>query len=317
MFGLLAKKKPKVSPKPTGFRIRPCVESLEARDCPSESPMSAPQMITPQMTAPQFTAPHLTAPEITSFNAMVLQGQTVLLGGTVSDADPGSVSVFFCGAANGTTTTDAMGNFQFQTQASALGAIFAVGLDSAGQISVPDQTVINVPAPTFTAFTVTQSGPDRQVTVSGQVSAGAGLTVTLSGIVSASVTTGTDGVFTFTGTASGLGQVNASVTDVWGQTGTSAAQLTNQAPTITNFVGENTGVQNIWDFEGQVTGAWSPGETVTFSGIPALQNVQVTVGADGWFHVQVQMGSTDVGLLVATVTDWYGATGQAELLIES
>lgn len=290
MFGLLRKKKPRSSPKSTGYRIRPFLERLEARDCPS-------------------------APQITAFSALVQQGHTVLLGGTVSDDNPASVSLSFSGVAGGSTMADSSGNFQLQTQASALGTVYVVGLDADGQSSNTAQAVLSVPAPIFTTFTVAQSGPNRQVTVSGQVSSGAGLTVTLSGVVSASVTTGSNGSFTFTGTAGSLGQVNASVTDVWGQTGTGAAQLTNQAPTITNFNGENTGVQNIWDFEGQVSGQWVPGETVTFSGIAALQNVQVTVGSDGWFHVQVQLSSSDTGMLVATVTDWWGATGQAQFLI--
>jgi hypothetical protein len=280
-------------PKSNGNRIRPFLEGLEGRDCPSA----------------------LLAPQITGFSATIMQGHTVMLAGMVSDPNPASVYLSFSGEATGSTTADSTGHFWLQTQAAALGTVFAVGVDGASQLLVGAQTKITVPAPTFTSLTVTQSGPNRAVTVMGQVSSGAGLTVTLSGVVTGTATTGTNGMFTFSGTASGLGQVNASVTDSWGQTGTAAALLTNAAPTITNFEAENTGFQNIWNIEGRVTDEWAPGLTVTFAGVPALQNVQVTVGNDGWFHIQVQLGPTDIGLLVATVTDWWGATGQAQYFI--
>jgi len=188
--------------------------------------------------------------------------------------------------------------------------------DTAGMGPFTVQATISAPAaPTITNLTVTTAGPSRAVAVTGQVSSGAGLTVTLAGVVTGTATTGTNGMFTFSGTASGLGQVYASVTDSWGQTGTAAALLTNAAPTITDLAAENTGVQNIWNIEGRVTDEWAPGLTVTFAGVPTLQNVQVTVGNDGWFHIQVQLGPTDLGLLVATVTDWWGATGQAQCFI--
>ncbi len=273
-------------------RIRPCLEGLEARDCPSGL-------------------------QITAFNAMVMQGHTIMLAGMVSDANPASVNIRFSGVASGSVNANSLGQFQLLTQASALGTVFALGFEGAGQWSDTAQTNVSVPPPTITSFTVATPGPNRAVTVMGQVAAGsaAGLTVTLSGIVTGTAVTGSTGSFTFSGTAASLGQVNGRVTDVWGQTGYATAQLTNIAPTITNFAAVNTGFQNIWTFEGRVTDEWAPGETVTLSGIPALQNVRITVGNDGWFFYQAQLTAADTGLVVATVTDWWGATGQAQVFV--
>ena len=270
-------------------RIRPFLESLEDRYCPSGL-------------------------QITQFTAMVQQGQTVFLAGTVTDSNPASVSLSFSGVASGSVTANSNGQFQLQTQASALGTITAQGTDGDG-VTNNAQATISVPAPAFSNLVVTQSGPNRQIRVGGQVSSGANLTVTLSGIVSGSVTTGTNGTFSFTGTASNTGQVNVSVADVWGQTGTGAAQLANKAPTITNFTAVNTGYDNIWIFQGQVNDEWAPGETVTLSGLVPLQGVTVTVGNDGWFHYQVQLGPTDIGLVTASVTDWFGAIGQGQVSV--
>jgi hypothetical protein len=279
-----------------GYRIRPFLERLEERDCPSGMPGLQ------------------LGPQITFFNAMAMQGNTVLLAGMVSDPNPASVCLSFSGAASGMTWADSTGCFQLQTQATALGTVFALGFDNAG-LTATALTNIVAPPPTLTSFTIMQSGPNCAVTVMGQVSAGAGLTVSLSGIVTGTVITDANGSFTFSGTASGTGQVNASVTDVWGQTGTGSTQLTNLAPTITNFQAESTGFQNIWTIEGQVTDEWAAGETVTFTGLVPLQNITVTVSSNGWFSFQVQIPPSDNGLVVATVTDWYGATGQAQIYV--
>jgi len=278
-----------------GCRVRPFLERLEERDCPSGMPgMPGLQM----------------GPQISFFNAMVMQGNTVLLAGMVSDPNPASVCLLFSGAASGVTWADSTGFFQVQTQASALGPVFALGIDQGGLFTTAQTNIVAAP-PAFTTFTIMQSGPNCAVTIMGQVSSGAGLTVNLSGIVTGTVITAADGTFTFSGTASGTGEVDASVTDVWGQTGNGSAQLTNLAPTITNFQAESTGVQNIWTFEGQVTDEWAAGETVTFTGLVPLQNITATVSSNGWFSFQVQLAPSDNGLVVATVTDWYGATGQA------
>jgi hypothetical protein len=295
MFGRWFTKKNKHCYASAGNQVRPFLERLEERDCPS--------------------APQITAPQITAFDATILQGQTVLLAGMVSDPNPGSVSLSFNGVAAGSTWADSTGRFQLQTQASALGTVYAIGCDGDGQWSNNAQANLSVAAPTFSNLMVMQSGANRAITISGQVSSGLGLTVSLSGIVTGTATTGINGVFTFSGTASGLGQVNASVTDVWGQTGTGTAQLNNTAPTITNFSATFSGSENIWIFTGQVTDEWAAGETVTFAGLLPLQNVTATVSSSGWFTVRVQLSPADNGMVVATVTDWYGATGQAQFYV--
>jgi hypothetical protein len=269
-------------------RVRPFLEGLEDRYCPSGL-------------------------QITQFTATIVQGHTVNLTGTISDSNPASVSLSFSGVASGSVTANSNGQFQLQTQASSLGTVTALGTDG-DKVTSSAQTTVSAPAPTFSNLAATQSGPNKQITVTGTVSSGANLTVTLSGIVSGSVTTGTNGTFSFKGTASNTGQVNLSVTDTWGQTGTGAVQLTNNAPTITNFTATNNGY-GIWTFQGKVNDEWAPGLTVTFSGLTPLQGATVTVGNDGWFSYSVQLGPTDTGLVVASVTDWYGASGRSQVLV--
>ena len=82
---LRGRNKPRRERLPRPNRSRLAVEALESRYCPS-------------------------GPQVTAFSANVVQGQTVLLTGTVSDPGAGSVSVNFQGAASGTTTV-ANGSF--------------------------------------------------------------------------------------------------------------------------------------------------------------------------------------------------------------
>jgi hypothetical protein len=155
-------------------------------------------------------------------------------------------------------------------------------------------------------------GPGATATVFGQVSGGSptgGLTVTLSGVVSASVTTNADGTFTFTGSASGLGQVQAAVTDSAGNTVTSSANLTASPPTIVNFQAINNGNNN-WTFTGQVQGPYVAGLVVTLAGIPSLDNnsASATVQANGSFIYTITLQPGECGGVTA---DCIGCWGQA------
>jgi hypothetical protein len=275
-------------------RVRLALEELESRFCPATAVM----------------------PQITSFTATILSNHMVALSGTVSDNNPASVKLNFSGVAGGSTTANANGQFFLQTTASQLGAIYVVAQDAQNQM-FGNMAVLADSGATITGLTITQGG-GRTVTVQGQVNAASpgGLTVTLSGVVSGTAITNASGQFTFTGTARSLGQISASVTDVWGVSGGAAGQLTNNAPVISNFTAVYTGANNYWTFEGQVTDENAAGLIVTLSGLASLNNVQVTVGADGWFTITEQLQPNETGMAAAVVTDAWGATSNtAEVFV--
>jgi hypothetical protein len=152
-------------------------------------------------------------------------------------------------------------------------------------------------------------GPNRTVTVTGQVSGNspAGLTVTLSGVVSGSVTTNANGTFTYTGAASAPGPIQATVTDLWGVTVSAVTTLTSQPPAILNFKAVNNG-NNSWTFTGQVQDEYAAGLVVRLGGIPSLDNnnASAIVQADGKFSYTITLEPGEQGGVTAQCTDWWG-----------
>ena len=263
-------------------RIALHVEALEGRDCPS-------------------------APQITAFAVTVQTGHMVLLSGTIIDDHPTAATVCFGGVAAGFATPDASGHFQLQENISQLGTVFATVKDPGGAMSNAAQAMVIDPGISLT-LSVAQ-GPNRTVTVTGRVSCNspAGLTVTLSGVVSGSVTATANGAFTHTGPASALGQIQAAVTDVWGVTATSSAMLNNNPPRIVNFQAINNG-NNSWTFTGQVQDEYAAGLVVTLRGIPSLDNSNacVTVQANGFFSYTITLQPGENGSVTADCSDWWG-----------
>jgi hypothetical protein len=154
------------------------------------------------------------------------------------------------------------------------------------------------------------SGPGGSATVSGQVSGGAapgGLTVTLTGVVSGTVTTNADGTFTFTGPTSGPGQIQATVTDDAGSTATASVNLSPAPPTIVNFGAVNNG-NNSWTFTGQVQGPYAAGMIVTLGGIPSLDgnNAYATVQPNGTFSYTITLLPGECGGVTAECVDSWG-----------
>jgi len=265
-------------------RIRLTVEALESRYCPS-------------------------GPQITSFSASVVQGQTVLLTGTVDDPGASSVSVMFQGAASGTTPVS-NGSFSLQTQATALGVISAQAFDNLNMYSSQFPTQLAAPAPTI-MFTVAQDG-EHNVAISGQVTdlSPGGLTVTFSGVVTGTATTSASGSFSYSGTASALGQINAAVTDLLGVTGSGTAQLTNSAPTINNLEAVYSAGTGVWTISGQVVDEYAAGLTVNLSNVPGEGTATATVETDNFFTLTVEAAATATNTVSASVTDWWGAVSQ-------
>lgn len=261
------------------------VEALEGRDCPS-------------------------APQITAFAATVQTGHSVLLSGTIIDDHPTAAMVCFGGVATGFATPDTSGHFQLQENISQLGTVFATVNDPGGAMSNTAQAMVIDPGIAL-SLSVAQQGPNRIVTLTGQVSCNspAGRTVTLSGVVSGSVTTAANGAFTYSGPASALGQIQAAVTDDWGVTATSSAMLYNNPPRIVNFQAINNG-NNSWTFTGQVQDEYPAGLVVRLRGIPSLDNsnTRVTVQANGTFSYTITLQPGENGGVTADCIDWWGQT---------
>jgi hypothetical protein len=135
----------------------------------------------------------------------------------------------------------------------------------------------------------------------------AGLTVTITGKVSGAATTDSNGNFSLTASASGLGVVSAVTSNTDGSSNTATVTLSVPAPTIMNFAAvQQTGYEFM--FSGCVGAQTAAGLTVTFGGIPSLAGQTATVAANGIFQfiVQLQSNGSDNGTATAQTTDWWG-----------
>jgi len=237
-------------------------------------------------------------------------GTSVTISGTVTDGSPAGLTVSFSGEVTGSATTDANGNYSFTANAAAPGTISVQTKDVWGLLSNTSSVMIVDVAPSIT-LSVSQDG-NHTVTVSGQVTSQApgGLTVTLSGVVEGTATTSPTGAFSYTGTASNLGQIYAQVADVWGMTGYGSIEFTNTPPSISGFMANLNSSTDAWTFSGQVCDEYAAGLTVTLSNIPGEGNITVTGGSQGFFTYTTILPAGASGTVTATVTDWWGATSQ-------
>jgi hypothetical protein len=227
----------------------------------------------------------------------------VRLSGVVSDSDPANCGVNFSGAASGGAWCDINGYFSYTASNAKIGKVTAVAVDDCIGSSAPYTTVIAVARPTV-ALALTY-GSQRSVTLSGQVTdldAGS-LSVNFTGVVGGSVNVNSDGTFTLTTSATGLGAIYASTTDLWGQVSKTAQVIVSSPPpVITSFTATMTG-GNLWTFTGTVNDPSAAGLQVQLAG--AYGGV-ATVGTDGTFTVTVQLTGGVMGNVTAQVTDWWG-----------
>jgi hypothetical protein len=268
------------------------VESLEGRDCPA-------------------------GPVITSFTATILTGHSVRLSGTVTDPDPASVSISFGGPVGGMAYADANGNFSYTADASGVGAETATPMD--GQPMGGDTVTTQITAAASSLTLNVAPGTRNMVTLSGQVTAGApgGLTVAFNGVVSGTATTNVDGTFQVTLPASGVGQIQATVTDIWGQTAASPpVTVKSNAPVIENFQAAQQ-PDGTWIFTGTVIDECPSGLTVQLGGIPALMGKTVTVRDDGTFSFTATLMMGEAGTATAMCTDWFGLQSNTDYALVS
>ncbi|HVC92389.1 MAG TPA: hypothetical protein VND64_01800 [Pirellulales bacterium] len=246
------------------------------------------------------------APIIEQFQAVVGTGQTVNISGYVSDQNPAGIQVALTGPVSANVTTNSSGFFSYSGAASSLGAESAVATDSQNQSSSSVQTQIVDNPPVVQNLMVTETGNGKYVTVSGQVQSTSpgGLTVSLSGVTTASPVTNSTGQFSVTTQASALGAIDAAATDVWSVNSAMAqAQLTNTAPSLT--VTACQGSNNTITISGHVTDMVEQGAVVTIGGIASGT---AATDASGNFSLSVQ--STAQGTITATATDVWGLVSQ-------
>jgi hypothetical protein len=238
----------------------------------------------------------------------VLANNVVRLSGMVTDPNPASVQINFTGVLSGSATADANGNFSLQTTGTALGTVTATATDVQNQTSAPFQTQLSTPAPTL-SVTITY-GANKLVTLTGSVTDidAAGRLVSFTGVVTSSATTTGNGSFTLTTNATGLGNITASVTDLWSQTATMQVAVAPAAPTISNFSAAG-GAANCWTFFGSVSGPGLTGLEVQLGGLPSLNGETAVVKSDGTFSITIQLlAQGDSGTAWAQITDSWGQT---------
>lgn len=245
-------------------------------------------------------------PPTVTLSVAQMGGRNVMLFGQVTGGASGNLNVSFTGQVTGSALTNSYGAFSYTTVAAGVGAISAQVVDVWGQVG---SAQVNVTSNAPTVVMTVVLGANRMVYVTGQVSdeTPAGMTVTLSGPISATVTTAANGSFAYSGVASGLGTITATAADVWGLTGSASFAMTNIAPVIGNFQIVSGGINGYWTVEGQVTDEFASGLIVHLtSTITALNNINVTVGSDGWFTYTVQLQEGTTGAISALTTDWWG-----------
>ncbi|MBL8830065.1 MAG: hypothetical protein JNM18_24005 [Planctomycetaceae bacterium] len=230
-------------------------------------------------------------------------GRRVQVSGHVEDDEHG-LGVSFSGVIGGSITVDAQGNFAFETDASALGEVTGSVTDAWGQVG-NSSTTVSSSTPSL-SFSATPTGNGRQVHVTGQVTDDeGGLGVSFSGVFSNSITVDAQGNFAFDIDASSLGQVSGSVTDAWGQNGTSSATVDETAPTVTIAICQTGNGREIC-VTGSVDGRGMAGRSISLSGVASGTG---TINADGTYSITVIASS--LGQVSASVTNAWDQAGSA------
>jgi hypothetical protein len=189
-----------------------------------------------------------------------------------------------------------------------------VATDPASETSDPATVTLTSQAPQIAIDSVT-TGTFRTATITGHVTddeSVAGLTVTLGGVAGgATVRTDANGNFVCTTTMSGLGQVTASTNDVWGlPSNVATGQVTSTSPHL-DVVGVRYDAYGWVTFTGHVTDPTPNGITVTFFGLPEVQNKTVTTDQWGNYQFEVQLHAGESGPVQAVATDWWNLNSNA------
>jgi hypothetical protein len=163
------------------------------------------------------------------------------------------------------------------------------------------------PSITLSALNIANvSGRTVQISGTVQDDNPATVVVSLTGVVSGTVNPNASGAYSFTADATSLGMVTANAVDAQQQQAQPVkGTVSAAAPQIKNFAA--TWISGTsWRFTGQVVDASPSTGQVQLSGLPSLQGVTVTPGADGTFSVVVVLGQGETGMAHAQATDCWG-----------
>jgi hypothetical protein len=234
MFGLLTRSRrpaPPVAHRP----IRPSLEVLETRDCPSTLTLNVAYGVGKAITLYGQVTAGAAGSSTPGFG-----GGSQPLGGGSQPGVPGA-TVAFSRSATGSATTDANGNFVFTTQAASLGEVDAATTD--GQSNTA--SVVLSAAPNISNFKATEEGPTNYWDITGSVTDGKFSVAALTAVQihgspvtiyngGQGLTASVDGsenfclVVKLNGTINDNGNIDAQFTDAWGQKSNDPTYTINQ-----------------------------------------------------------------------------------------
>ncbi len=259
-------------------------------------------------------------PTITNLAVVGVHQGVVEVSGIVQDTNAQTVTVNFGGAISGSTSPDANGLFTLSAQlgvkADSLGVgegvstITAQAVDPSGQSSYAS---CSLPTSSFgdwgfavTGLNVVNTG-GTSVVVSGTVqdSSPANDTVCFGGVVSGSTTPNSDGTFSFSTQASGVGAISAQAVNQNNQSSKPMfTEITSNVPVITNVNAEQIS-GDLWYFSGTVSDA-SPGTCQVQFAAPAesWDGTTLSVNGDGSFGYFATLSGTVGGVSVQATNAW-------------
>jgi hypothetical protein len=200
------------------------------------------------------------------------------------------------------------------TTAAALLIALSLPSPAPAQLSPPSGKSIGSTAnnpPVIVSLQATQV-PGRKFQIYGRVAdeTPASCGVVISGAASGVLLCDAGGNFSGVFDVPTLGQITAVAGDGQLSSRPAVLNLTNAAPTISNFTAVG-GPNNTWTFSGTVGDEAPGGLTVTLSGPTGVQGATATVANDGSWSVTLTLPAGTSGNVTATVTDWYGDTASA------
>ncbi|MCW2295250.1 hypothetical protein M2262_005300 [Pseudomonas sp. BIGb0408] len=237
-------------------------------------------------------------PTVNPSNGVLLSG-TAEANSTVIITGPG-------GAAIGTTTANASGNWSF-TPASALAngtLVTVVARDALGNQSAPASTLIDSIAPSAPLIS-----PSNGLVISGSAEAGSTVTVRVAGNSIGTALADANGNWSLTpGTAlSNATQISATATDVAGNVSTAAtATVDAQAPGAPT-IGASNGVI--------LSGTAEAGSTVIITGAGGVAIGQAQVDAAGNWSFIPPVALTNTTQVTVVARDAAGNTGPSASLV--
>ncbi|MBU6436171.1 MAG: carboxypeptidase regulatory-like domain-containing protein, partial [Betaproteobacteria bacterium] len=189
-------------------------------------------------------------------------GTTYSVSGSVSGSTVAGVTVTLSGAASGTSTTDASGNYAFTGLAN---GSYTVTPSASGTTFAPPSASITVNGANQTGVNFVASAVPVTYSIGGKLSGAttAGVTITLSGAKSATTTTDSTGSYVFSGLANGSYVVTPSRVGFTFTPANASVTIANANSTAVNF---SSAAASGLSISGSISGPYVSGISVALSG---------------------------------------------------